>query len=359
MRSLKGMGSWLASHYDKIITLVIFLGLVVSLLYLAVRIGTIKSSDEAYEKRFDRLIPKYPEAADVSSSDFDMAIDDVRKPSVLSDWSRHLFVPETRVWCILPNCQRPISYDAEICPFCMSKQPDIRDIDTDLDGMTDKDEELLGLNPGDASDARADADNDGFLNIDEYHYYKQVGADIKGVIKSSVYPPIEPFLVIDGSRGTRGLHADPFHLLFKSHMKWGKKIKFQLNTREGGKTHFVFMGDEVEGFKIVAFDEKYDEGPNQGLVKKEVSTLTLQRGTHSIKLQIGVNKQYDEYVAYLLFKLDDKKYEKSIGDVFELRPGKRYEVISIIDTPEPRVVIERITDRKKFTVGGVPGSTTE
>ncbi|MDP6524327.1 MAG: hypothetical protein QGH15_08890 [Kiritimatiellia bacterium] len=358
MRSLKGMGSWLASYYDKLITLVVFLGLVVSLLYLAVRIGTIKSSDEAYEEKLKRLTPKYPEAAAVTSEKFDAAVSDIRKPFNIPDWSMDLFVPETRVWCI--SCRRPIAFKSEQCPFCLSDQPDITRIDSDFDGITDDDEELLGLNPRDPSDAKGDADNDGFRNIDEYQYYAQTGKDIKGVIKSSVYPPIEPFLFIDGSRGTKGLHADPFHLLFKSHMNWGKKGKrFQLNTREGGKTHFVFLDDEVEGFNVVGFEEKYDESPNKGLVEKEISTLSLKRGTHTIKLTIGQDKQYDEYVAYLLFRLDDKKHDVSIGDTFELRAGKRYEVISIIDTPEPRVVIERITDRKKFTVGGVPGSTTE
>lgn len=359
MRSLKGMGSWLASHYDKIMALVVFLGLVVSLLYLAVRIGTINSSDEAYRTKLDELEPKYPEASEVSSADFDEAVNDVRKPFVLTEWLRYMFVPETRVWCILSVCQKPIIFDAEICPFCLSKQPEVGEIDTDLDGMTDEDEKLLGLNASDSADAQGDIDKDGFKNIDEYLYYQQTGQDIKGVIKASVYPPIEPFLGIDGSRGKNGLHADPFHLLFKSHMKGKDKVIFQLNTRQGGKTHFAKLGQEIEGFKLISFEEKYEAATTPGSFKRETSTLTLSRGTHTIKLTIGQDKQYDEYLAYLLFRLDDKKYEVSIGDTFELRPGKRYEVISIVDTPEPRVVIEAVTDRKKFNVGGVPGGTTE
>lgn len=360
MRNLKGIGSWLTSHYDKIIALIVFLGLVVSLLYLAVQVGLIQRSDEAFKDKYEGLSPKHPEAEEVSPDNFEKAVDQIRNPFVFSDWKKDLLVPEARVWCI--DCQSPISIEAKKCPFCGKDQPRIDEFDVDFDGIKDEHEKLLGLNPNDKTDVMGDKDGDGFSNIDEYRYYVHKGMDIKGVIDKAVYPPIEPFLFIDKSKGdprNPGLHADPFHLLFKSYMKWGERMRFQLNTREGGNTHFVFRDEEVEGFIVVGFDKKFEAPPNPGGIKKEVSTLTLKRGSRTIKLKIGREEEYDEYVAFMVFKLDDKTYEVSMGDVFELRPGKKYEVISIVDTPEPRIVIQRLTDRKKFTVGGDPAHTTE
>ncbi len=41
-------------------------------------------------------------------------------------------------------------------------------VDTDMDGMPDKWEKKYGLNPKDASDAKLDSNNDGYMNIEDY-----------------------------------------------------------------------------------------------------------------------------------------------------------------------------------------------
>jgi hypothetical protein len=77
-------------------------------------------------------------------------------------------VSERRVACV--KCGKPIRYEAAECPFCLAVQPaivDIEKLDTDGDGLPDKVELALGLNPQDPSDAAGDLDNDGFTNLEE------------------------------------------------------------------------------------------------------------------------------------------------------------------------------------------------
>ena len=53
-------------------------------------------------------------------------------------------------------------------------------VDTDHDGMPDKWESAVGLNPSDASDAPTDRDGDGFTNIEEYINWLPLGKPMPG-----------------------------------------------------------------------------------------------------------------------------------------------------------------------------------
>ena len=60
---VKGSGSWLKLHYDKIITVIMLSALAFSLVYLAVRIGMIRRMQDQHAERIDSYQPAYPTAA--------------------------------------------------------------------------------------------------------------------------------------------------------------------------------------------------------------------------------------------------------------------------------------------------------
>jgi hypothetical protein len=53
-------------------------------------------------------------------------------------------------------------------------------VDSDHDGMPDKWELAVGLNPSDANDARSDRDGDGYINIEEYINWLPLGKPVPG-----------------------------------------------------------------------------------------------------------------------------------------------------------------------------------
>jgi hypothetical protein len=53
-------------------------------------------------------------------------------------------------------------------------------VDSDHDGMPDKWELAVGLNPSDANDARGDRDGDGYTNIEEYINWLPLGKPMPG-----------------------------------------------------------------------------------------------------------------------------------------------------------------------------------
>jgi hypothetical protein len=53
-------------------------------------------------------------------------------------------------------------------------------VDSDHDGMPDKWELAVGLNPSDANDARSDRDGDGYTNIEEYINWLPLGKPMPG-----------------------------------------------------------------------------------------------------------------------------------------------------------------------------------
>lgn len=337
------------AHYDKAIASVVLVGLLSSLLYLAVKVGTVRGRLEDFEHKISQIEPAHPHAAAVDVAPFEEGLARIEDP-FLGQWTNWVFLPEERVWCV--DCKRPIPMRiAETqgrCPFCDFRQPvdytAEKDYDGDQDGMWDSWEVTYNLDTDDAEDAMDDPDGDGFTNIEEFRATPPTDPT-----DAEDYPPFERKL------GVIRIEADPFMLRFRSAITLpGGVKKFGLNLELGDRqpqTFFRKMHEKVQGFELVEYEEKTEMRERPGWPEPrpvDASILTLQRGDRRIPLEKGKDVQHDEYTAHLYFSLDKKKHALKINESLELR-GSKYTLIRI-DSRGGSVVIRREEDGQEFDV---------
>ena len=345
---LSNISARFKTHYDRIIVLVVFLLLLASLLYLAVQVGLISSRHEEFEAEIGRLVPKHPDATGVDTAPFENADRELKNPLLIdyTSWAgRSVFVPEVRVWCT--HCSRPILFDAEVCSFCGSQQPNEDYIDGDKDGMPDTWERANGMNPFDSSDANADADDDDFSNLAEY----QAGTDPQD---ETDFPPFEKLLFV------QRIKSRPFELQFKSASELPDgSFKFGLNLLRGGRTYFVKMNESIgdSGFTPVKYEYIQAPPEERSGLRRDVSELTLKRGDELITLVKNRNVKYPSYTVTFVFALDGSSFDAGVNDTFELKGGE-YQLIAV-DNDSYSVVIIRLSDKEKFTVNRAPTRGTE
>ena len=147
--------------------------------------------------------------------------------------------------------------------------------------------------------------------------------------------------------------AEPFQLLFKSRVRLPDgSEKYALNTRQN-QTFFVKLGQDVQGFKMFKFDEKWvEKETNAGKRRVDESILTLSRNGKMIPLVMGKLRSYSEMIAVLVFSIDNSEYTVKQDERFVLR-GEKYKLVAI-DTVKGSVVIERETDGSRLTINRSP-----
>lgn len=349
---MKNFGGLLKHSYDKVIVVVMLIGLVFSLLYLAVKIGMIRKVQEQHKQKINSYHADYLNAALLDNRPFEQAVDELNNPFQLPVWSNAVFIPQDRVWCV--DCRMPIHYAAKKCTFCTAKQPPMREKntlwDTDKDGIPDLWEILNNMDPTDPTDIHNDNDGDLFSNIVEFNADPQTDKkdlDKKhgtGINDSKDFPPPINLLIVDSIGGV------PFNLRFKakSTMPDGS-LKFQINLR-GNKTVMAKLGDTIQGFKLIDYKEIIAKEDTGTMVRKvDKSVLTMQRDKKKIPLVKNERVPYTEHTAKLKFTLDDTIYPVKPGTTFDLK-GTKYRVMSI-DNGKTNVVIIRVKDNKEIVLG--------
>jgi hypothetical protein len=311
---VQNLGAWFKRTYDRLIATLVLLILLILLIVLALQVKILKTRQEDLDRELGSLKPRHASAQPADKGVFDAAHQGLRDPLQVSVWSNRVMVPELRVRCV--NCERPIAYAAPACPFCHAAQPVVLPGDIDRDGMPDEWEEQYALNPRDADDAGTDADQDGFSNREEF--------DNKTNPKD---PASHPPLVAKMS--VKDIKPIPFKLVFKgvSRVEGGKQL-FQLNLTAGGRTFWKEMNQDIEGFKLVKFEETGAKGK---------PTLTLQRGEKLIPLEKNVDVPYNEYEVILLNTMNNTTFNVRVDGQFDLK-GAKYEVKSV-DYSGMRVLI--------------------
>ena len=340
----------LTVQYDKIIAVVVMFGLAFSVIFLSVKVSQIREVVKQFEDEIARKTPKYPDSLPVETVKYEAALKMLSTPDQIdrTSWgTNYLILPRTRVTCTLLECGKPIEIAEVKCPFCGTEQRqdegDRPEFDGDKDGIWDSWERKYKIDQDDPNHAMADLDGDKYSN------YAEFTADpMTDPTDPKSTPPIEQEL------GLVKITANPFKLRFKSIMKYADgSFKFGLNTKEN-KTHFLKMNAEVDGFKVMSYEQKTNYVERSGIKKKEkADILTLKKGDKIIPLVFDKEVQMNEYAASLYFKLDNTNITVKIKDNFKLF-NQSYRVLSI-DSKRQVVVISRIHDDKVIEVKRMPG----
>jgi len=358
--ALGGLLTRFKNQYDKLLAIIVLLGLLGSLLFLALRIGFMKNTTEKISIRIDGVRPKHEKATVVDTLEYEQAERTIRNPFQLPVWTNSLlFVPETRVWCYgrigQAQCRQPMAFDATNCPFCLfvPPPPPPPPEDMDKDGIKDVWETKYGLDPTDPSDASFDPDGDKFTNREEFI------EDTDPTDRDD-----SPDIVV--KLRVRRVDVKILSLRFDGKVKLAEgKYKFQINHRIPGRrrrTYFVRLGEEVDetGFVVEKYEEKIEKvkHPTLGWTPVDSSVLTLRRDDKVFELVYKQPKPWQESSAllYLDWESEDgtqPEYGVKMGTEFELE-GSKYTVIGI-DSEKQTVVIKRASDGKQFTIARSSG----
>ena len=322
----RGKNDWIRDHYEKMILLAALVALLFSCVLLTQQIQGDKDSAKPGLVRLNWTgTPVAPK--DTVPFDAVLASARAEATNALSVAVRTT-VSERRVGCV--KCGKPILYEAIECPFCLAVQPaivDIETLDTDGDGIPDKVELALGLNPQDPADGAGDLDNDGFTNIEE------VGAKTDAKDAEAFPDPIVKLRVA-------GIRAVPFYLRFVSTSTFSDgTVRFQLNLQTQERTYFTKIGDVVLGYKVDQYEPKGSGGETLAMVR--------QSDKRSVVLVKG-RPVTEQELAILFISMIDKQRLSSqrLNDVFALR-GVEYKVD---DIGRENVVIQNMKTGEKVTV---------
>ena len=325
----QGKYDWVRNNYEKFLLLAALFVLLASSVWVAYRIGV--QTDEL-QPILTTLDLDGATVAEQDTAAFERDLGEARESARMDVTPRErLFVSSVRVACVNDKCRKPIPFDALKCPFCFADQPEIVDIeklDSDGDGIPDKMEQELGLDPLNAADADGDLDGDGFTNLEEF----LAQTDLKDA--ASMPDPIVKLRVAV-------IKAEPFYLRFNGvNQLPGGKMAFQLNLQSADRTYFVKMGDIVQGYAVASYDPKGPAG----------ATLVLKRvaDAREVRLVRGKPVTEDELVVGLVSLLDRTALpgKKRRGETFEFK-GKTYK---IADVRRDSLVIQEETTGKKTIV---------
>lgn len=319
--NLAGIGVAFKHHWEKVLLLIVLLGLIVSGAILYWNITQWEEDQWGIPQR----------AAEAGADPVDIAL--------FETFTAQLENPEL---------QRLGDYDLFIGPKAILDLKTKRLIpknvrregDDDADGMPNDWEIEMGLNYQDPRDAFLDPDQDGFSNLEEY----LAGTD---PFNSEDRPPPAAKLRLYQTRYRN------FQLLFQSYMPTpqGEGLVFQINF--GGRTEFHKLGDQVGDYRITDFQERSTTrtDPTTGQeVEAKNPVLIVQKGTETIELPYQQRIPQQDPRAQLMMlipprpRLMPKLY--AIGESFTF--GER--TYKVIDIQEMEVRLQDVEANQEFTI---------
>ncbi len=332
-------------HYDKIVALLVMVGLLVSLVYLSQSAHRRTRDNEAFDQELAVLVPRFPEAKQVDETPFERAQRLLTEPFQMAAATNAPFlVAQERVWCV--ECRQPIRIDANACPFCRAEQPDgeVDEMwDSDGDGIPDVVELQHGLDPFDPADAHHDKDGDGFTNLEEY----LAGTDMSD---PKDHPPRIPYLRVHSVTDV------PFTLLLRGSMRGPDgRLRYQINDTSTQQTFYVSEGQEIgrTGYTLVSGTTRkvLRDQPGWSQPREvDIHVVTVARNGSEVVLEQDAPRVTSDYTITFRNTRDYEPvdYVAKSGEDFVF-DGDAYEVISI-DRDRGTVVLRRQADGEQFDV---------
>jgi len=334
--------SFFVRQYDKLIAVAVLIILVISLFYLTRASADRKHDGADYDRQLAGLKPAAASVSAMDLSEYEAIARQARSPfqlNVPQAQQAGFLNPERRVSCVNAACKKPIPYAAEKCFFCGAAQPVLNEsnegLDSDKDGIPDRVEVALGLNPNDPSDAKGDLDNDGFSNLEEY-LAKTDPRD------PNSHPALVNLLRVKELRGKR------LPLIFSgvNKMPDGKmQLVFNL-VGANARTFWVREGQRIgdTDYQMGKVEVKSEErvNPNMPGIKTrvDVSTAVIKRLSDGKELTLKINEvgKNTDVEAVIVLPLDNSEYTVLENGTFKVR-DETYRVVSI-DNAATSVVIE-------------------
>ena len=340
------LGGVLKQQYDKVIALLVLLMLVLSLVYLGVKVGHIRQMKADFDTWLHTQTPKHPKVPVVEPETYNLALQSLTSPFVITlpvytNGCGSLFVPETRFSC--PDCRMPVKMGTKSCPFCHTNivYQKRQNPDPDDDGMPTQWEETYKLDPFDPSDALKDNDGDGYSNLVEYR------ENTNPLDPKSHPAAIERVRLVS-------ITGKKFGLRFQSRIKTKSGYKYGLNYRLPSgeiKTDFVKIGDKVAGVTVKGYKEKKDK-VHKNTLNKDISELTVVTDDgEPIVLVIHKATLHTKLVAHLVLPGKDgsqKKFDVSKNGKINLEDAV-YKVIDI-DGDKKLVVLQPESGQKRIVI---------
>jgi len=285
----------LRQHFDKLLLLLGLIALALSVVFI---LQGLSSSPESHftirEKGSSPEILPIVQLEELSTT--------YSRPYQLVTSNMLAFVSEFRVACTNQNhvLLRP---DTEVCPYCNATQPrKDPNADTDEDGLPDSWELAHGTDRAVADDF-LDLDGDGFTNMEEYLAGTHPNDDTS-------HPPLYLKLRVFGTLNK------PLKFKLLSISKVGETHRFQVAMPE--RTHFLTLGQEVEGWIAEAFDQ-------------DAQVLTIRAGGETMKLPRWQEVALNQRIARIIsLAKSDFKEDVTIGASFVVQ-GQTWKVIRIGD----------------------------
>lgn len=358
-----------AAHWDWLVAGVGFLALAGGAAFLVMEkaqdvdmLASQTSEEVAVSRRTDTGVEK------VDMIPYDVILKENESPSKVDEPGETLgsfLGSEKRVFCEQgddtehKSCGRPMPADLKVCPFCKTKQPEVKkqDLDSDGDGIPDEWELANGMNPNDPGDIDGDLDGDGYTNREEY----EAGTD-----------PQDPASHPDDLDSLR-LQLPLKETRISFYLEKEKAVPYQGTWRVSfrddtkrndygrkGVNYTVMVGKEIgdTGYVLESYEPKTKDVAikgGQGMTRKvDVSEATIVRkgDKKAVRLVAGVKNTPVDTQAKLVFtRGQTQEFDVVAGGEIELN-GTKYKVLEIkaISAESARVILKNIATGKTRSI---------
>ena len=367
MISRFGNKGFFAAHYEWIALAVGLVALAVGAAVYVLALGDVpEEAAAASVAEVKGMQPSETGVVAVDMTGCELAARLTRSPLTMaevSEKSESFLSSERRVLCRNEKCKKPIPGDIKVCPacpFCGTKQEEERKVvlDADGDGMPDEWERKFGLNSASATDASADADGDGFTNLEEFlaktdPTNKNDHPDYLDslAIVLPLKPTYMPFVFTEARPIRDGWRCGFFDASQKdSYGRLGRELTAVIG-QEIGKSGFVLKAYEkkeerraIKGAagltRMVDVSEVTVERKSDGKVKKLVRAAQKREKPAPIDVQA--------HLRYTRGSVQD--FQVVVGDELELS-GLKYRVSEITPLEKgAKVTVDAVLTGKKRTL---------